>query len=818
MKNVPFSDRLQMPQTVDRAYAMASVTGEHGLPVSLTTDYESKQALHIAQTTIQSLRERLEQKEETVGRYERLLRQARNEFEAELNRKQEEVISLKTSLRSQSQTIQSLRVSTRLELASNQSGGNVSQSSIIATKMQRIAELEDEVIDLQSSLGEVSKQLAIAQSDAENYKKSALIKQKEVNELKETMTIKKGSTAIDQDDHNSATRDDTITELNVVQHENQMLQEEIEKLKMEVEKTPGNVMSSLVDKLRHEVQEKDKKIKALSRVIADLKTEMINNASSSMLLTPQESTTATQIDKNAGDKEEIRDLKKNVEDLECINQELNRQVESLKTKQTSAIEEIKSLREDLSKKASLLIRMREEKMNAKSSSTPTKASSTAQADREKDEMRKTILKLQGKINSLNKAEKPFEQDLDNTDQVEKQLKSAAELARWDESKKWQHKIEILKAKLSDADNEVSKLSKSNNSLRDLHCRLEREKLMLENKLKNINSGKGSVKGHITEIKMKELQVENASLREELEATRHDYVMQGSQGLETQKLRNRFLQSRIEAQERKIAALEIVKKSSGGGSGGGSADSSRLIKKLEEIQEKEKECQKLKLKIEEENMHLKLQLEKSSIMHDITKIAEVIKVLSRLSSMMRDAQNPAWALELNTVIEELSSTAPAAAESSPSKSTKKNIQQLTEEINKLKSMNEELVAKVETKSKEIESLRLAKMESRSMTEVGMSAYSVPNVEEIRKMEADLKRKSDLLAEVKVLLKQAADRERAILASKDELARQLKLILEVDPKSPSEALAKELRQARLTIDRLQCEKVELEHNVSKLEQNM
>ena len=192
-------------------------------------------------------------------------------------------------------------------------------------------------------------------------------------------------------------------------------------------------------------------------------------------------------------------------------------------------------------------------------------------------------------------------------------------------------------------------------------------------------------------------------------------------------------------------------------------------------------------------------------------------MSRLSSMMRDAQNPAWALELNTVIEELSSTAPAAAES-PSKSTKKNIQQLTEEINKLKSMNEELVAKVETKSKEIESLRLAKMESRSMTEVGMSAYSVPNVEEIRKMEADLKRKSDLLAEVKVLLKQAADRERAILASKDELARQLKLILEVDPKSPSEALAKELRQARLTIDRLQCEKVELEHNVSKLEQNM
>ena len=39
-----------------------------------------------------------------------------------------------------------------------------------------------------------------------------------------------------------------------------------------------------------------------------------------------------------------------------------------------------------------------------------------------------------------------------------------------------------------------------------------------------------------------------------------------------------------------------------------------------------------------------------------------------------------------------------------------------------------------------------------------------------------------------------------------------ILEVNPKTPSEALAKELRQTRLTVDRLECEKKELEHKVS------
>ena len=51
------------------------------------------------------------------------------------------------------------------------------------------------------------------------------------------------------------------------------------------------------------------------------------------------------------------------------------------------------------------------------------------------------------------------------DEVEKKIKTAAELARRDESKKWQHKIEILKNRLTEADGEVSKLSKTNNSLR-----------------------------------------------------------------------------------------------------------------------------------------------------------------------------------------------------------------------------------------------------------------------------------------------------------------------------------------------------------------
>ena len=84
---------LQVPASVDRAVAMASVTsGKFSLP--LTEDYESKQALNVAQGTVTSLRERLKQKEETLERYQNMLKQIRKDNEEELKRRQDEIVAL----------------------------------------------------------------------------------------------------------------------------------------------------------------------------------------------------------------------------------------------------------------------------------------------------------------------------------------------------------------------------------------------------------------------------------------------------------------------------------------------------------------------------------------------------------------------------------------------------------------------------------------------------------------------------------------------------------------------------------------------------
>ena len=53
----------------------------------------------------------------------------------------------------------------------------------------RIEELEDEVHDLQTSLQELSKDLAVTRSDAKNYKTLLEVKQKELETVKESLTM-----------------------------------------------------------------------------------------------------------------------------------------------------------------------------------------------------------------------------------------------------------------------------------------------------------------------------------------------------------------------------------------------------------------------------------------------------------------------------------------------------------------------------------------------------------------------------------------------------------------------------------------------------
>ena len=70
-------------------------------------------------------------------------------------------------------------------------------------------------------------------------------------------------------------------------------------------------------------------------------------------------------------------------------------------------------------------------------------------------------------------------------------------------------------------------------------RLEREKLMLEGRAKAASRDLNS-QTNVLIVKIEELKVENLRLKDELAAVSHNTLMEGEQGLETLKLRNKFL--------------------------------------------------------------------------------------------------------------------------------------------------------------------------------------------------------------------------------------------------------------------------------------
>ena len=111
----------------------------------------------------------------------------RSEHETEIRKRQEEIASLKTAINKQTRAYNELKIS-----ASNATigvAGGASTTSVVADKIARIRQLEDDLSELQASLDEVSHQLAESRNDAKNNLRSLNAKQKELDELRENTSI-----------------------------------------------------------------------------------------------------------------------------------------------------------------------------------------------------------------------------------------------------------------------------------------------------------------------------------------------------------------------------------------------------------------------------------------------------------------------------------------------------------------------------------------------------------------------------------------------------------------------------------------------------
>ena len=320
--------RLQVPSSVDRAFAAASVTGEPGLVQNLAVDYESKQALHIAQATVTSLRERLAQKEETLERYENLLKQTRQEHSAETKRRSSENIELQSELRRVKQMLNELKSTASLALEAPSVSGT---SGIIAQQSARIADLENELAEMGASLKDLSNQLASAKSESDKAQRLASARQKEFDELKENVNLDTQMTR-----HQHKTELDKLkAEIAVLKQENIIVNEDAQTLREAQEQAPSAILKALVEKLRNDLAEKEKKQRAMSRAITELKQELLNAA--------EEGAAVSLSEKERSKSEDIGLWKKKVEDLHLKNDKLTRQLKGYKEREINSLAQVNRL-------------------------------------------------------------------------------------------------------------------------------------------------------------------------------------------------------------------------------------------------------------------------------------------------------------------------------------------------------------------------------------------------------------------------------------------------------------------------------------------
>ena len=124
------------------------------------------------------------------------------------------------------------------------------------------------------------------------------------------------------------------SDVKMLKRENAMLQDELRNAKESIEKAPSSVMSSLVDKLRADLAEKEKKQRAMGRIIADLKNELVNNAvAKEQKMTPVLPRHHQLEPGTETEKEALEEARRKIEDLNHKNDNLSKQVDTLKAKQ-----------------------------------------------------------------------------------------------------------------------------------------------------------------------------------------------------------------------------------------------------------------------------------------------------------------------------------------------------------------------------------------------------------------------------------------------------------------------------------------------------
>ncbi|XP_062914429.1 centrosomal protein of 290 kDa isoform X2 [Mobula hypostoma] len=832
--------RLRLPATADREKVIADLSAktEH--------EEESRKALKVAHQTIRNLQARLDQKEEVLQKYQRLLTRAHQDQEEIAKKHEEDLKALHLKLDSYADASLNKFKEAAVELMKKPALPVVTSKHLV-----RLAELEHTVAEQDHSLSTLVDKLKAATTELEKQKDITELKMRESETEKARLEEKHAAELKELHNEASELRSSNLEMAKEVQY----LQTELEAQKQANTRAPTTTMKNLVERLKGQLALKEKQQKALSKALLDLRAEMTSHAEQQIIY--QASQKEGQLNVQQIVDKHTKELRVRVEELTEQLAATKENVKSCKNKEAATAAEIDSLNGELHKKQRALNKLQTEK---------------AELEKENEELRKKINRLSSSIQSKTEADnkqtiidelqrkiKRLENELDKkvtSEQTERKVSkedktSREEIVKWEEGKKWQARLEGAKNKLKEKEKEVETLTKQITTVKELYAKVDHEKTCLQRKLKARGITVDQVVGVRTmesDREIEDLRRKNVELQDQMENLRQQQALPRDSVVEDLTLKNRYLHEKVQALERQLK-MSIPSRPSTSGYGS------------DALSQKEQQLQKENLNLSADNMELRFQLEQAN--KDLPRlksgrsgktVPELEKTIGLMKKVVERVQRENEELkkapgvvstEKRTCLEVENDKLKAELEKlklqiggqlslryeSKTKGMEKILaenERLRKEIkkegdcseklriakNNLEIMNERLSLQLEETNK-----RLSFAESKAPQLEGANSKSWKSIvvtrmyeTKIKEMETDLAKKNQSITDLKQLLKESTDNEEKLAKHIRDMEEQIEVLKHFPEEATTEpGLTRQFQLLRLTNDRLEKEKAELIHQL-------
>ncbi|RMX41053.1 hypothetical protein pdam_00003250 [Pocillopora damicornis] len=715
-------------------------------------------------------------------------------------------------------------------------------------QLARLSELEEMVTEQDNALAVAAEKYKKSRNEISKMKKDH---EEEVNSLKQQMARKNEdhSKEITRLNNEKLERDDRIMEQS---KEIEVLKDELELAKEASQRAPSKTMKHLVERLRNQLALKEKQQKAHAK-----KAEQQANVQHIV-------------------EKETAGLQARLEELQERMEKLKKELRKQKEKESNFLGERDKLKQELSKKDSALLKLGrelkeletvQEQLEKKEEELRTERNTLAQERAECEKLRERVKSLQEKIKQFKQkssedSEGGAGDDKPIVEEVIKEDRAAVVsegVARWEDNKKWQQKVETLKGKLAEKTRELEKAEKTIGMLRDAVSRAEKDKAGLHSRLKS--SAKSSTGGQalVTNEVVQDLRQNIFKLEEENQELRRQKVLGHDKQMEALELRNKQLVEHIEDLERDLAGRMAERRTVDHADADMYRDMYQRNQSLQKqlLEAKEARVEDLQeyveiLKAELEASKKREKARKKSLgtgmggqsVEDLERvIAAMRRVVERLQGendqlkktvgaggpqygeVLKENKRLKHELEKAKVSEKTQSSRGGSSQGNTARLVTENekllkdLKKEMEKVEKLKTANANLEQRKEELVKELEQLhqRLSASNMDGLDSKEWKSVVLPKIyeEKMQKLEAELEKKTNLLKDIKTYLKAAANRETELMKKQQELEEKV-TILERFPaniKGDSD-LVKELQQTRLRLASLESEKEEILHEVRQL----